>query len=152
MTHFSNIETTSSTLVAAKQNQSASAPTATESSYQLALAIAQAMDDRKGADIVVLDVSDVSYLADYFVIATGFSSVQVRAIARSIEDHVEENLHRLPVQLEGQTEGSWVLLDYGDVIAHIFLPEEREFYNLEAFWGHAKRTSFAAINLTSGQG
>jgi ribosome-associated protein len=113
-----------------------------DDSRELALTIAQAADDRKAGDIVLLKVSDVSYLADYFVVVTGFSSAQVRAIARSIEDEVEEKWHRYPTQTEGQAEGSWMLLDYGDVIAHIFMPDEREFYNLEAFWGHAERIDF----------
>jgi ribosome-associated protein len=117
-------------------------PVDEDSSRELALTIAQAADDRKGADIVLLKVSEVSYLADYFVVVTGFSSAQVRAIARSIEDEVEEKWHRYPTQTEGQAEGSWVLLDYGDVIAHIFMPDEREFYSLEAFWGHAERVDF----------
>lgn len=112
-----------------------------EDSRQLALTIAAAMDDRKGGDIAVLKVSDISYVADYFVIATGFSNVQVRAIARSIEDKVETEWQQLPLRVEGFGEGSWVLMDYGDVIAHIFLPKEREFYSLEAFWGHADRVS-----------
>ncbi|MBF2049363.1 MAG: ribosome silencing factor [Leptolyngbya sp. IPPAS B-1204] len=119
-------------------------PARTEAeSRQLALTIAQAADDRKGGNIVLLKVADVSYLADYFVIVTGFSNVQVRAIARSIEDKVETDWQQLPLRIEGQTEGSWVLIDYGDVIAHIFMPKEREFYNLEAFWGHAEQLPFA---------
>lgn len=118
-------------------------PRTNEESRQLALTIAQAADDRKGADIVLLRVADVSYLADYFVVITGFSNVQVRAIARSIEEKVETEWQQLPVRIEGQMEGSWVLIDYGDVIAHIFLPKEREFYNLEAFWGHAEQTKFS---------
>lgn len=114
-----------------------------EESYQLALTIAQAADDRKGTNIVLLRVADVSYLADYFVVITGFSSVQVRAIARSIEDKVETEWQQLPVRIEGQIDGNWVLIDYGDVIAHIFMPKEREFYNLEAFWGHAEQINFS---------
>jgi ribosome-associated protein len=117
-------------------------PVSDDDSHELALTIAQAADDRKAGDIVLLKVSDVSYLADYFVVVTGFSSAQVRAIARSIEDEVEEKWHRYPTQTEGQAEGSWMLLDYGDVIAHVFMPDEREFYNLEAFWGHAERIDF----------
>lgn len=112
-------------------------------SHQLALTIAQAADDRKGSDIKLLRVSDVSYLADYFVVVTGFSSVQVRAIARAIQDQVEIDCQQQPMRIEGQTDGTWVLIDYGDVIAHIFMPQEREFYNLEAFWGHAEQISFA---------
>lgn len=123
---------------------------ANHDAYELALAIAQAADDRKGGDIALLNVSEVSYLADYFVIVTGFSQAQVRAIARSIEDKLETEFQRLPAQTEGQSEGNWVLLDYGDVIVHIFMPQERDYYSLEAFWGHADRTSFAATQLVNG--
>jgi ribosome-associated protein len=112
-------------------------------SEKLAVTIAEAAEDRKGSNIVLLNVSEVSYLADYFVIITGFSNAQVRAIARSIEDKVAEQWQRLPNQIEGQTEGGWILMDYGDVIVHIFMPQEREFYNLEAFWGHAMQVPFS---------
>ncbi|MBU6229870.1 MAG: ribosome silencing factor [Cyanobacteria bacterium REEB459] len=107
-----------------------------DQSFQLAYDIAAAADQRKGSNIVILPVADVSYLADYFVIITGFSTVQVRAITRSIEASLEEQWQRQPLRLEGQLEGSWVVMDYGDVIVHIFLPETRDFYDLEAFWGH----------------
>ena len=110
-----------------------------EQSYRLAQTIAQAADDRKGANIVLLRVADVSYLADYFIVATGFSKAQMRAIARSIEEKVETEWQQLPLRIEGQSEGGWILVDYGDVIAHVFLPDERDFYNLEAFWGHAEQ-------------
>ncbi len=105
-----------------------------------------AAEDRKGADIVVLRVSEVSYLADYFVFITGFSRVQVRAIAQGIQENVEKELHRLPRRTEGEAEGSWVVLDYGDAMIHILMPREREFYNLEAFWGHAERIELTASN------
>lgn len=113
-----------------------------DTSDDLALTIAQAADDRKGADIHLLKVADVSYIADYFVIVTGFSNAQVRAIAHAIEEKVEEQWQRLPLRVEGKTEGGWILMDYGDVIVHIFLPKEREFYGLEAFWGHAEQIDF----------
>jgi ribosome-associated protein len=108
-------------------------------SQHLAWIIAQAADDRKAADITVLKITSVSYLSDYLVIATGFSKTQVRAISDAIQEKVEETCHRYPLRVEGKKEGSWVLQDYGDAIVHIFLPQEREFYNLEAFWGHAER-------------
>lgn len=113
-----------------------------DTALQLALAIATAADERKGADITIMKVGDVSYLADYFVLVTGFSAVQVRAIARTIEDTLEEDWHRQPLRTEGQGEGNWIVQDYGEVIVHIFLPNEREFYNLDAFWGHAQRVPF----------
>lgn len=112
------------------------------SSRDLAFTIAEAAEDRKGGNIVILQVAEVSYLADYFVIVTGFSNVQVRAISRSIEDKLIEKYQRCAVRAEGQAEGTWVLQDYGDVIVHIFMPQEREFYNLEAFWGHGERILF----------
>ncbi|MBE9076111.1 ribosome silencing factor [Romeria aff. gracilis LEGE 07310] len=108
----------------------------------LAMTIAQAADDRKAGDIAILQTGDVSYLADYFVIVTGFSNVQVRAIARSIEDAVDEQWQRQALRVEGTSEGRWVLQDFGEVIVHIFLPNEREYYDLEAFWGHAERVEF----------
>jgi len=117
----------------------------TNTSDNLALVIAEAADDRKAEDILLLQVEEVSYLADYFVIVTGFSRTQVRAIARAIEDKVAEKLQRNPLQIEGESEGNWILQDYGEVIVHIFLPDEREYYNLEAFWGHAKRIEFSQI-------
>ena len=110
-----------------------------EESRELALIAVAAAADRKAADMVVLGVAEVSFLADYFVLVTGYSKAQVRAISQSIEDEVEEQLHRLPIRTEGQAEGSWVLKDYGDVMVHIMMPKEREYYNLEAFWGHARR-------------
>jgi ribosome-associated protein len=115
-----------------------------DNSYELALTIAEAADDRKAEDIVILRVAEVSYLADYFVIATGFSKAQVRAISQSVEQKVETAWQRLPLRTEGQAEGSWVLQDYGEALVHILLPQEREFYNLEAFWGHAEKIEFQA--------
>ncbi|AFZ52877.1 ribosome silencing factor [Cyanobacterium aponinum AL20118] len=111
----------------------------TVDSKELALMIAEAADDRKADNIVLLNVEKLSYVADYFVIVTGFSQPQLRAISTSIEDKIEEKFQRLPVRVEGKTDGNWILHDYGDVIAHIFLPEAREFYNLEAFWGGAEK-------------
>ncbi|WP_254174165.1 ribosome silencing factor [Planktothrix pseudagardhii] len=110
-----------------------------DSSRETALVAARAADDRKADNILVLRVSEVSYLADYFVIVTGFSQAQLRAISQAISDQVELELQRPPLRIEGQNDGNWVLMDYGDVIVHILLPEERDFYKLEAFWGHAER-------------
>ena len=108
----------------------------------LIMTAAQAADDRKAVDIVLLQVSEVCYLADYFAIVTGFSNVQVRAISQAIADQVEEDWGRLPLRTQGLSDASWVVMDYGDAIIHIFKPQEREFYNLEAFWGHADRLDF----------
>ena len=119
-------------------------PPVNEEGKKMALAIAQAADDRKAGNLIILQTGDVSYLADYFVIMTGFSKVQVRAIANSIDSAVEDTFERLPLRTEGMSEGRWVLLDYGDVIAHIFMPDDREYYDLDAFWGHAERIEFVS--------
>ena len=108
----------------------------------LAWTIATAADEKKADDIVLLQVGEVSYLTDYFVIVTGFSKAQVRAIADTVEAKVELEWHQQPLRVEGKTDGNWILMDYGDVIVHILLPTEREYYNLEAFWGHAERIEF----------
>ncbi|MBD2016654.1 ribosome silencing factor [Microcoleus sp. FACHB-53] len=108
----------------------------------LALTIAEAADDRKAGDIVILRVAEVSYLADFFVIVTGYSRAQVRAISQAIEQKVEMEWERRSLRTEGVAESSWILQDYGEVIVHILLPQEREFYNLEAFWGHAEQIEF----------
>lgn len=113
-----------------------------DASAKLAVAAAEAASDRKAGDVVILRVADVSYIADYFVVVTGFSRVQVRAVADAIEEKIEQDLRRVPLRIEGKAEGNWVLYDYGDVIVHVMMPKEREFYNLEAFWGHAERIDF----------
>lgn len=110
-----------------------------EDGIELVRIIAKAADDRKAGDLVVLKITDISYLADYFVIVTGFSTAQVRAIYDSIDDRVKETFGQKPIRAAGKNEGNWILLDYGNVIVHIMLPQEREYYNLEAFWGHSQR-------------
>ena len=111
-------------------------------SKALALLAADACDDRKAADIVLIRVEEISSIADWFVIASGFSDVQVRAIARSVEDKLEEHTGRLPLRKEGLKEGRWILLDYGEVIVHALTPDERSYYDLESFWGHGETESF----------
>ena len=119
-------------------------------SENLAFTIAEAALDRKAVEIILLDVANISYLSDYFVMMTGYSKVQVRAIADAIAGQVEIEWQRRPLRTEGKAEGTWVLQDYGDVIVHIMMPREREFYNLEAFWGHAERISIP--NSENGRG
>lgn len=137
-----NFPTVNSTLTTAVANTDANKAVAGQDLDQGMLAtIVEAALDRKGSDLVVLRVSDVSYLADYFVFVTGFSRVQVRAISQAIQGQVEENWQRRPLRIEGQAEANWIVLDYGDAIVHILMPKEREFYNLEAFWGHAERVN-----------
>jgi ribosome-associated protein len=111
-------------------------------SRALALLAAEACDDRKAVDIRLIRVDEVSSLADWFVICSGLSDVQVRAIARSVEDRLEQETGRLPLRREGQSEGRWVLLDYGELIVHVLTPTERRYYDLESFWGHGEQEPF----------
>jgi ribosome-associated protein len=110
-------------------------------SYDVALLAAEAADDRKAGDMVLLDISEVSYLADYLLIVSGYSNAQLRAISQSVQDKIEETYNLLPMSAEGESKGSWVLIDYGDVIVHVMAPESREFYNLEAFWSHGQQVA-----------
>ncbi|WP_448534195.1 ribosome silencing factor [Parathermosynechococcus lividus] len=122
--------------------------TIADPSLKLAWTAAYAADDRKAVDICLLDVIGVSYLTDYFVIVTGLSKTQVRAIYQAVEDAARTHCQRQPQHTEGQANCSWVLMDYGDVIVHIQLPKERQYYNLEAFWGHARRIPFEPLVTT----
>lgn len=140
MTHSPHRQPTVRDAIAPESPANTSQPSQTEDdALKLAYAIAAAADERKAGNITILQVGDVSYLADYFVVATGFSAVQVRAITRSIEAALETDHNRRPLRVEGQGEGSWIVMDYGEVIAHIFMPEARDYYDLEAFWGHANQ-------------
>ena len=97
----------------------------------------KAIDDKKGQDIKIIDIHNVSVIADYFVIASGTNSNQVQAIV----DNVEEQLGRAGFeakQIEGNRNSSWILMDYGDVIVHVFEEENRLFYDLERIWRDGK--------------
>ena len=83
-------------------------------------------------------------------VAAGVLAGQVRAIARSVEDRLEEVTGRLPLRKEGVNEGCWALLDYGELIVHILQPSERSYYDLEAFWGHGERRTFVASESDQG--
>jgi ribosome-associated protein len=120
----------------------AGSATRDQATEALARQAAEACDDRKAVDIRLIRVDEVSSLADWFVICSGLSDVQVRAIARSVEERLEEDAGRLPLRREGQSEGRWVLLDYGELIVHVLLPEERSYYDLEAFWGHGEQIRY----------
>ena len=101
-----------------------------------ALQCAEAALDKKAVDLVVLDVGGLTSIADYLVICTGRSDRQVQAIAQAIDEQLRTHGHR-PIAIEGMTRGQWVLLDYADVIVHVFYKPVREFYDLERLWEHA---------------
>lgn len=99
-----------------------------------AVLAARAAADKQGADTVVLEVGDVLGIVDYFVITSGSNSRQVRTIAEEVEEQVKRAGGPGPIRTEGLDDASWVLLDYGDVVVHVFLAETREFYDLERLW------------------
>lgn len=106
------------------------------SSRDLALFAAQLALEKKGHDLHLLEVGQVSIIADYFLLATGNTAVQVHAIA----DHLVESLKKAgfyTLRIEGYREGWWVVLDYGGLVVHIFQPEARIFYDLERLWSEA---------------
>lgn len=92
--------------------------------------------DKKAYDLLLLDVGGLTSLADFFLICTGRSDTQVQAIAQSIEESLR-TLGKRPRMVEGLSGGQWVLMDYGDVVVHIFLESVREFYDLERLWARA---------------
>ena len=108
------------------------------SSREKAFLCARALMDRKAIDLVILEVKDLSSFTDYFLICSGNSDRQVQAIATHAEQKLgKEGLH--PLGIEGRRDGRWVLLDYGDVVIHVFYHPVREFYDLEKLWSEAPR-------------
>jgi ribosome-associated protein len=110
----------------------------------LAELVVKGMQERKAADIVVLNLKSLkNAVADYFIIASASSDTQLDAIATSIEEEVYKLTNENPWQSEGRTNREWVVLDYVDVVAHIFLKDKRSFYALEELWGDAEITHVA---------
>ena len=95
--------------------------------------------EKKGKNILVLDIHDVNGVADIFILATGDSDLQNRAIVESVRAKLKEEAGERPWHVEGNDHYNWVLLDYVDLVVHVFLPEQREYYSLERLWGDAPR-------------
>jgi ribosome-associated protein len=123
--------TTTSLTIAAPSPQA-------ERSLQLALAAARTAEDNNGKDIKLLDMSKITPVFDYFVIVTGNSRRQLHAISDEIEHTIKEELKDKRMGIEGYNESKWILLDYGNVVVHLFDEETREFYALEDFWSEAE--------------
>lgn len=104
---------------------------------KLACVIARTLDDKLGKDITILNISNVSSLADYFVIVTGDSTPQVKALMNNTKERIKELFSRAPIRMENDLKNRWNLLDYGDVVVHILHKEERETYAIEKFWSNA---------------
>ena len=108
-----------------------------EQSRKMAKIAYEALDERKGEDIKIIDISEISVLADYFIIANGTNDSQVRALVENVEEKLEKAGFEAK-QREGYGLGSWVLLDFGEIIVHVFDKENRLFYDLERIWRDGK--------------
>ena len=106
-------------------------------SYKLACVIARILDEKLGKDITILNISNVSSFADYFVICSADASTQVKALTEAVKLRVRELFSRQAVRIENDMKNRWDLLDYSDVVVHILHKEERELYAIEKFWNHA---------------
>ena len=105
--------------------------------YEIAIAAAKALDTKIGVDIKVLKVSDLTVIADYFVIASGSSTTQVKALADEVDFALTQQGVK-PLHIEGKGEGGWMLIDFGSVIVHVFMEETRNYYSLERLWADAE--------------
>jgi ribosome-associated protein len=115
-----------------------------DSARRLALTAARVADETRGSDVRVLDLRGLTEVFDYFVVATGSSRRQLHAIADEIEKAVKAELHDRKRGGEGYEEGRWIVLDYGDVMVHLFDPEAREYWDLEQLWSGAKAVPLPA--------
>ncbi len=106
-------------------------------SEKFASVMARILDDNKAKDIVILNVSNVCSLSDYFIIATGSSTPQIRGLTETLRKKVKDIFKRIPIGEETERQSRWNLLDYGEVVVHIMSEQERETYKIEKFWSHA---------------
>lgn len=113
-------------------------------SQELAKIAYECIDEKKGIDIKIIDISKISVIADYFIIAGGSNLRQIESIA----DNIEEKLGRMGIEarsIEGKAGSNWILMDYNDIIVHIFNQEERLFYDLERIWGDGQTIEIADL-------
>ena len=112
---------------------------------ELAILAAKALDEKKGKEISAIEITDITTLADYFVIATGSSNTQINALVDNVEKVLREEAQEEPLHREGYRAGTWVLLDYGCIAIHVFNAEAREFYGLERLWRDGKPLDLTGI-------
>ncbi len=112
---------------------------ATDESVTLAVAAADAADDKKATDLLILEVAEVLALVDVFLLVSTANDRQLKAVAEHVEARLRELHDRRPLRREGTAEAGWVLLDYGDLVCHLFTVDEREFYGLERLWADVPR-------------
>jgi ribosome-associated protein len=126
-------------------------PPDAEESRQAAVAAARAAAAKQAEHITILDVHGLIVITDYFVICSGATERQVRTIVEEIEKALRD-LGRKPVRREGESERRWVLLDYVDLVVHVFTEQEREYYGLERLWGDAPRSAWEDEGIASSSG
>ena len=112
--------------------------------YEQAVLIAKTLDSKLGLDIKIIEITDVTVLADYMIIATGRNSTQVKALADEVEFKMSENGVQVN-HIEGHRSNSWILLDFTDIIVNVFSEEAREFYGLERLWQDGKELDLSGI-------
>lgn len=103
-------------------------------SREQALLLCRLLEDVKAQDILLLDVSHLTVIAEHFIICSGRSSTQVKSICDGLEEKAKEQTGIVPTRRDGLTDARWIVLDYGAIIVHVFHDQEREFYNLERLW------------------
>ena len=125
----------------------------TETSYarEYALLAAKAADEKKATDIMVQEVGAITSMCDYFVIATAANNRQVDAIIEEIEKKLREDGGIKPASREGLQEGTWALLDYGDIVVHVFQPEARDYYRLEDLWNDCPVIDLKEAGITDAE-
>lgn len=116
---------------------------------RLAIVAARAADDKGAEDVVIMEVGQVLVVADQFVVASAPNDRQVRAIVDEVERQVAGAGLSKPLRVEGRDERKWVLLDYGDVVVHVFLQEVRDYYELERLWADVPRLEWATPELAA---
>lgn len=112
---------------------------------ELAIIAVKALDEKKGKEIAAIEITDLTTLADYFVIATGTSNTQINALCGAVEKALQEQAEEAPLRREGYRDGTWVLLDYGCLAVHLFSEEAREFYSLERLWHDGKTLDLSSV-------
>lgn len=113
-------------------------------SHQLACAIARVADDKKADDTLILDVGELLSITEYFVVTSASNRRLVRTIVDSIEESIKDELGRSPLRIEGVAEQQWVLVDYGDVVVHVFTAETRAYYEIERLYRDVARVDWRA--------
>jgi ribosome-associated protein len=104
---------------------------------EIARSVINHLEEKKGENLVLIDIRNLAIFADYFVICTGTSDRMLNALASSVSEHLHQT-YRLAVRTEGEPRDGWILIDAGDIIVHLFSPDRRDYYKLEDLWSHGK--------------